>query len=124
VNVFKSFKLGIADKPRMICIHTPWMTMWRRQKETETETETSGQRDRERERVKGLKKFVVRGKNKIGLELVINDKHEESIYNLHQSFYKLLQIALIASLIQTEACGRGGGGARPHTNLFTGLKWR
>ncbi len=98
--------------------------MWRRQKETETETETSGQRDRERERVKGLKKFVVRGKNKIGLELVINDKHEESIYNLHQSFYKLLQIALIASLIQTEACGRGGGGARPHTNLFTGLKWR
>ncbi len=92
---------------------------------------TEGDRDRdiwtERQRARKSGRFeeiCSQGeKFKIGLELVINDKHEESIYNLHQRFYKLLQIALIASLIQTEACGRGGG-ARPHTNLFTGLKWR
>lgn len=92
---------------------------------------TEGDRDRdiwtERQRARKSGRFeeiCSQGeKFKIGLELVINDKHEESIYNLHQLFYKLLQIALIASLIQTEACGRGGG-ARPHTNLFTGLKWR
>lgn len=92
---------------------------------------TEGDRDRdiwtERQRARKSGRFEEicsqREKFKIGLELVINDKHEESIYNLHQLFYKLLQIALIASLIQTEACGRGGG-ARPHTNLFTGLKWR
>ncbi len=95
---------------------------------------TEGDRDRdrdiwtERQRARKSERFeeiCSQGeKFKIGLELVINDKHEESIYNSHQRFYKLLQIALIASLIQTEACGRGGGGARPHTNLFTGLKWR